>query len=823
MIVTEIGLVVSSSLSFIDEANIAAPDTGAESEYLGFVVDSINSLVNQAAVDKKERLPAFILADSTFIPRYDMGVTANGKSYIDEAFIDVSDSGDVTASRLAAPSGKTTADFRGGRIADDTNPLYPFDGNTDKYREDELCIKATTDAATGKTFKFRVILAGGTEYNTYNVIAKWTISAGGTIYNDTVTLTTTAGMTHTCSLNMFPSLIAAITAGLTRSATLDMFPSLTLATTVGLLRACDLIMQLALTSAVTAGFNNAGSGKVYSDTLTLNANQAFSDIGGLSLSGSLTLAETNGFTVANTLSITGLLTLAVTTNYIITALMNWLGNLTLVETSGFTPANNINMATSALSLASTETFNGQAGFTFNLVLTLAAALGFTPAVFREINPSVTFGTTEGFTRSVTQGFFSPITFSETSGFSASSRADLQAIATILVNAGFSSSSIGNLVNTLTLMATAGMTPAVGNSIQALRSLAVAVTFLGNSFLGNVYTDIVNMVVHPSMVQFAGFDYINSLILNTNMDAQVKADIRKAFEIVSVLRYLAEDRKNLIHPPARNFVFKSFSREFAFKSREYSLSNIGPLNRIYQDLFVDTTVGSKPLSQQPKWIAYQKPNEVFNSVDGFWNSVFYVSFQPPGGGFGGFYYISTLNFGPSFWMDPSQYGGYYRTTGVATYKFANFDWPTYQPWHTKIKVTMRYRSTSGVDTTDGFALAGPTIQTSGVVSDTVNTVECIAAVYRRGFGSANKVQIIQYKNATINILATLDLTLASNDTLILEHDKITGNLNLYVADILKLQINYNTNWMPGRPGIFGYKEGTYASWSFSWFSYKAELT
>jgi len=82
-------------------------------------------------------------------------------------------SGENTTFQLAAPSGKTTGDFGGGRIQDDENPTDAVNLNADEYREDEWCLEGTAQALLGQPYQFRV-LAGGAELDTYTVDPRWT-------------------------------------------------------------------------------------------------------------------------------------------------------------------------------------------------------------------------------------------------------------------------------------------------------------------------------------------------------------------------------------------------------------------------------------------------------------------------------------------------------------------------------------------------------------------------------------------------------------------------------------------------------------------------
>jgi hypothetical protein len=84
-------------------------------------------------------------------------------------------SGENTTAQLAAPSGKTTADFVAGRLQDDENPADSVDITSDDYTELEWNLKAITGvAADADVYQFRVTVAG-TPVDTYSVTPQWTI------------------------------------------------------------------------------------------------------------------------------------------------------------------------------------------------------------------------------------------------------------------------------------------------------------------------------------------------------------------------------------------------------------------------------------------------------------------------------------------------------------------------------------------------------------------------------------------------------------------------------------------------------------------------
>jgi hypothetical protein len=82
--------------------------------------------------------------------------------------------GEDTTGQLTPPA---SGSFGGGRIQDDENPGDTVDLDTDEYREDEWCIRATSAAEDAATYQFRVLL-GGAATTSASVDPRWTIGAG---------------------------------------------------------------------------------------------------------------------------------------------------------------------------------------------------------------------------------------------------------------------------------------------------------------------------------------------------------------------------------------------------------------------------------------------------------------------------------------------------------------------------------------------------------------------------------------------------------------------------------------------------------------------
>lgn len=88
-------------------------------------------------------------------------------------------SGENTTFQLTPPSGKSSANFGGGRIQDDENPTDNVDIDLNDYREDEWCFEGVA-AAEEAQYEFRVTVAGAA-LNTYTETPKVTFSAGVTL------------------------------------------------------------------------------------------------------------------------------------------------------------------------------------------------------------------------------------------------------------------------------------------------------------------------------------------------------------------------------------------------------------------------------------------------------------------------------------------------------------------------------------------------------------------------------------------------------------------------------------------------------------------
>jgi hypothetical protein len=96
----------------------------------------------------------------------------------------VAASGEATTQQLTGGSGT----FVAGRLQDDENPADTVDIGSAGYTELEWCLAASSAAANGDIYQFRVT-ENGIELGTYTVTAEWTIGSGGPTY----TLTAEAG------------------------------------------------------------------------------------------------------------------------------------------------------------------------------------------------------------------------------------------------------------------------------------------------------------------------------------------------------------------------------------------------------------------------------------------------------------------------------------------------------------------------------------------------------------------------------------------------------------------------------------------------------
>ncbi len=85
----------------------------------------------------------------------------------------ISSSGENTSARLDPPSGRTTGDFRTGRIQDDENPADEIDLDDGEYTEIEWNLQATDNTTIGDIYQFRITTGGAPL--TYVVTPQWTI------------------------------------------------------------------------------------------------------------------------------------------------------------------------------------------------------------------------------------------------------------------------------------------------------------------------------------------------------------------------------------------------------------------------------------------------------------------------------------------------------------------------------------------------------------------------------------------------------------------------------------------------------------------------
>lgn len=111
--------------------------------------------------------------------------------------------GTNTTAQLAAPAGKSGADFQAGELCESSNPVPSIDLGSGKYTEVEWCFQATAAAEDGAQYEFRVTNAG-IELDTYTVTPKLSIgtppptpSPGA---DPSVTLTGVASLTGVSSI-----------------------------------------------------------------------------------------------------------------------------------------------------------------------------------------------------------------------------------------------------------------------------------------------------------------------------------------------------------------------------------------------------------------------------------------------------------------------------------------------------------------------------------------------------------------------------------------------------------------------------------------------
>lgn len=142
------------------------------------------TLLSQATLDLLDTLGPgarnFILVNDSGDESFKGIIYHRAAAFSLSASTHVAASGENTTARLIAPSGKTTANFGGGRIQDDENPTDTVDLALDEYREDHPIFKVLSTAVADKTYEFRV-LWNGIAVDTISVTPQITINSGGSI------------------------------------------------------------------------------------------------------------------------------------------------------------------------------------------------------------------------------------------------------------------------------------------------------------------------------------------------------------------------------------------------------------------------------------------------------------------------------------------------------------------------------------------------------------------------------------------------------------------------------------------------------------------
>ncbi len=119
-------------------------------------------------------------------------VTLYSASYVQAIVLspsgNITASGETTTFQLAAPSGKSTANFIAGRMQDDENPPDAVEIMETEYTEMEWCLMATTDATIGATYEFRVVEQDTPVVliNPYTVNPQWTIDPATPPFNQSL-------------------------------------------------------------------------------------------------------------------------------------------------------------------------------------------------------------------------------------------------------------------------------------------------------------------------------------------------------------------------------------------------------------------------------------------------------------------------------------------------------------------------------------------------------------------------------------------------------------------------------------------------------------
>jgi hypothetical protein len=133
---------------------------------------------------------------------------------------------------------------------------------------------ALKDVGTDLSATFTTDIDGATRSGTWDIGAD-EITAGGTTYNESVTLGMGAGHTYSGGLAMYPSIMLSMSSSVSPAGGLNLSEALTLAASMGITETATLTMIESLVLAVNSALTNTGT-ITMAEAITLSVSQAFS-------------------------------------------------------------------------------------------------------------------------------------------------------------------------------------------------------------------------------------------------------------------------------------------------------------------------------------------------------------------------------------------------------------------------------------------------------------------------------------------------------------------------------------------------------------------
>jgi len=174
-----------------NEVDVSAAIVSWATGSVSLNLNNLNSTAKNSLSTLGPSASRWVILTNNSAQEYSKQVTTHrAKAFILAASAHIAASGANTTAQLIAPSGKTTANFGGGRIQDDENPSDAIDLTNNQYREDEWCVSASDASNEGSTYQFRVLINGsaqGTISQTPAVTITAAATGGNIKYHDGAT------------------------------------------------------------------------------------------------------------------------------------------------------------------------------------------------------------------------------------------------------------------------------------------------------------------------------------------------------------------------------------------------------------------------------------------------------------------------------------------------------------------------------------------------------------------------------------------------------------------------------------------------------------